>query len=88
MIESMACGTPIIAFNSGSVPEVMENGVTGFVVDNVDKAVAAVGKIGTLDRNVIRAVFESRFSSERMAQNYLDVYDRLIAQPAPALAAE
>ena len=88
MIESMACGTPVIAFNCGSVPEVMEDGVTGFVVNNVDEAVAAVEKIDTLDRDAIRAAFEKRFSSERMAQNYLEVYDRLMAQPASALAAE
>jgi glycosyltransferase involved in cell wall biosynthesis len=89
MIEAMASGTPVIAFNYGSVPEVMENGVTGFVVGNVDEAVAAAGKIGTLDRNAIRALFERRFSSERMAQNYLEVYNRLMAQPASsALAAE
>ncbi len=88
MIEAMACGTPIVAFNCGSVPEVMKDGVTGFVVNNVDEAVDAVCEIGMLDRGAIRAVFENRFSSERMAKNYLEVYDRLIAPPASALAAE
>jgi len=88
MIEAMACGTPVIAFDCGSVPEIMHDGLTGFVVNDVESAMLAVEKLDTLNRNAIRAVFEKRFSSERMAHNYLEVYDRLIAQSAPALAAE
>jgi glycosyltransferase involved in cell wall biosynthesis len=84
MIEAMACGTPVIAFNCGSVPEVMDDGVTGFIVNNVDEAVAAVGKIHRLDRARVRATFDRRFTARRMAEDYLDVYEEL-AQPAPRL---
>ena len=79
MIEAMACGTPTIAFREGSVPEVLEDGVSGFIVDGVDEAVAAVERIGTLSRRGVRAVFERRFSATRMAESYLEVYARQIA---------
>ena len=77
MIEAMACGTPVIAFNNGSVPEVLEDGVTGFIVENEQQAVEAVAKIGSLDRDRIRAEFNRRFTSHHMAQNYLKLYSRL-----------
>jgi glycosyltransferase involved in cell wall biosynthesis len=77
MIEAMACGTPVIAFNNGSVPEVLEDGVTGFIVENEQQAVAAVARIGTLDRRRIRAEFDRRFTAHHMAQNYLKLYSRL-----------
>ena len=77
MIEAMACGTPVIAFNSGSVPEVMDDGVTGFTVNDVEQAVAAVGKIHTLDRTRVRATFDRRFTARRMAEDYVDVYEEL-----------
>jgi glycosyltransferase involved in cell wall biosynthesis len=77
MIEAMACGTPVIAFNNGSVPEVLEHGVTGFIVESEAEAVAAVAKIGGLDRARIRAEFERRFTAHHMAENYLDLYTRL-----------
>ena len=77
MIEAMACGTPVIAFNNGSVPEVLEDGLTGFIVENEDEAVAALAKIHTLDRNRIRAEFDQRFTAHHMAQNYLKLYSRL-----------
>jgi glycosyltransferase involved in cell wall biosynthesis len=80
MIEAMACGTPIVAFCRGSVPEVMMDGVTGFVVDDVAGAVEAVARIQGLDRRACRAVFEARFDAPIMVRNYLDVYDRLIAE--------
>jgi glycosyltransferase involved in cell wall biosynthesis len=86
MIEAMACGTPVIAFNCGSVPEVMDEGVTGFVVDTIDQAVTAVGKIHTLDRARVRATFDRRFTARRMAEDYLDLYEEL-AQPARRLHA-
>ena len=70
MIEAMACGTPVIAFENGSVPEVLEHGVTGFVVHNEREAVEAVGRIGTLDRDRIRDEFDRRFTAHHMAQNY------------------
>ncbi len=77
MIEAMACGTPVIAFNNGSVPEVLEDGVTGFIVEDERQAVEAVAKIGTLDRDRIRAEFDRRFTSHHMAQNYLKLYSKL-----------
>jgi glycosyltransferase involved in cell wall biosynthesis len=78
MIEAMACGTPVIAFRAGSVPEVIDEGVTGFVVDNHEQAVAALSRIDELNRQFIRQVFEHRFSARRMAQDYVSVYQDLI----------
>jgi glycosyltransferase involved in cell wall biosynthesis len=80
MIEAMACGTPVIAFENGSVPEVLEDAVTGFIVHSEDQAVAAVRRIANFDRARIRSEFERRFTAQRMAQNYLKLYARL-AQP-------
>jgi glycosyltransferase involved in cell wall biosynthesis len=77
MIEAMACGTPVIAFNNGSVPEVVEDGVTGFIVDTEEEAVSAVARIGTLDRGRIRAEFDRRFTAHHMARNYLKLYSQL-----------
>ncbi|MGH6914903.1 MAG: glycosyltransferase family 4 protein, partial [Geminicoccales bacterium] len=74
MIEAMACGTPVIAYRCGSVPEVVEDGVTGYIVDSIEGAVAAVDRLGALDRALIRRRFEDRFSAERMARDYLAVY--------------
>jgi glycosyltransferase involved in cell wall biosynthesis len=79
MIEAMACGTPVVAWNRGSVPEIVEEGVTGFVVASEAEAVAALGRIGTLDRAAIRARFEERFTAQRMARDYLAIYRRLLA---------
>lgn len=78
MIESMACGTPVIAYDCGSVPEVMEDGVTGFIVRDLDEAVKGVNRIRDLSRSRCREVFERRFAAERMASDYVDVYQRLI----------
>ncbi|PXW22402.1 glycosyltransferase family 4 protein [Paraburkholderia caballeronis] len=78
MIESMACGTPVIAFNRGSVPEVIDNGLTGYIVEDVQGAVAALQNIDSLSREAIRAQFERRFSSKTMARNYLDSYATLV----------
>jgi len=86
MIESMACGTPVIAFNRGSVPEVIDHGVTGYIVEDVQGAVAALQRIDELSREEIRAQFEKRFSAKTMAQNYVDGYMTLIeAQRRPIL---
>jgi glycosyltransferase involved in cell wall biosynthesis len=82
MIEAMACGTPVIAFPCGSVPEVMEDGVTGFVVDSVEAAADAVGRVGSLDRRSVRAAFERRFTARRMASDYVALYQRLMAAGA------
>jgi glycosyltransferase involved in cell wall biosynthesis len=83
MIEAMACGTPVIAWPRGSVPEVMENGVTGFVVNSIPAAVAALSKVDGLDRRRCREIFEERFSASRMVQDYVQIYQRL-AQRASA----
>jgi glycosyltransferase involved in cell wall biosynthesis len=78
MIEAMACGTPVIAFRDGSVPEVMEDGLTGFIVESEEEALAALKKIPTLDRARVRARFDERFTARRMAQDYVDLYQELI----------
>jgi glycosyltransferase involved in cell wall biosynthesis len=78
MIEAMACGTPVIAWRKGSVPEVIDDGVTGFIVDSVAEGASAVGHVADLNRRAIRAVFEDRFDAARMAQDYLRVYRRLM----------
>jgi glycosyltransferase involved in cell wall biosynthesis len=80
MIEAMACGTPVIAFENGSVPEVLEDGVTGFIVHNEQQAIEAVGRIGALDRNRIRGEFDRRFTAHHMAQNYLSLYSRMAVE--------
>jgi len=78
MIEAAACGTPVIAYPCGSVPEIVEDGMTGFVVRDVDEAVRAVSRAPMLDRNLIRRRFEQRFTVEQMTTKYLDVYSRLL----------
>ncbi len=85
MIEAMACGTPVIAFNRGSVPEVIEDGLTGFVVEDINGAIGAVDRLGHLSRAKIRARFEERFTARRMAQDYLSVYRKLSDAAAPHL---
>jgi glycosyltransferase involved in cell wall biosynthesis len=75
MIEAMACGTPVIAFRSGSVPEVIDDGATGFIVENEDEAIAALGRLAELDRRKVRARFEQRFSARRMAREYVGCYE-------------
>ena len=77
MIEAMACGTPVVAWRRGSVPEIVEEGVTGFIVDSEDEAVRALERVGTLDRQKVRKAFEARFTADRMARDYLSIYRRL-----------
>jgi glycosyltransferase involved in cell wall biosynthesis len=86
MIEAMACGVPVIAFRGGSVPEVIDCGVTGFIVDTVDEAVQAVKAVEALSREQCRAVFERRFSVGRMASDYLQLYESLVARRSAGLA--
>jgi glycosyltransferase involved in cell wall biosynthesis len=82
MIEAMACGTPVVGFGCGSAPEVIDDGVTGYIVNDVDAAVAAVRAIENLDRREVRRRFDRRFSATAMARGYLDVYaDRLARLP-------
>jgi len=95
MIEAMACGTPVIAFNRGSSAEIVEDGVTGFIVEDINGAIGAVDRLGHLSREKVRQRFEQRFTARRMAQDYLSVYRsfmdaaaphlRLVAERTPAL---
>jgi glycosyltransferase involved in cell wall biosynthesis len=82
LIEAMACGTPVVAWRRGAVPEVVDEGLTGFIVDDVDAAVAAVLRVGSLPRAAVRRRFEERFTALRMARDYLAVYERLV-RPRP-----
>jgi glycosyltransferase involved in cell wall biosynthesis len=83
MIEAMACGTPVIAYGSGSVPEIIDHGVTGFIVENQAQAIAAARNIGQIDRRRCRQVFEQRFAARVMARRYLDVYRELAEARMP-----
>jgi glycosyltransferase involved in cell wall biosynthesis len=84
VIESMACGTPVIAFPRGSVPEILEHGTSGFIVDDVAQAVEAVERAAMLDRAQVRAAFERRFTVERMARDYLRIYRGVLAAHSEA----
>jgi len=79
MIEAMACGTPVVAFRSGSVPEVIDDGLTGFIVDGEEQAVEAIERVKRFDRRQVRQRFEQRFTATRMAQDYLRYYRELTA---------
>ena len=80
MIEALACGTPVVAYNRGSVPEVLDEGRTGFIVNSVEEAVAALERLSSINRSVCRQVFEERYSAQRMAADYVAVYKELAAQ--------
>ena len=82
MIEAMACGTPVIGFRCGSVPEVVENDISGFVVETVDQATAVVARVARLDRAKVRAAFEHRFTMKHRARDYLEIYNKLIGSAA------
>jgi glycosyltransferase involved in cell wall biosynthesis len=77
MVEAMACGTPVIAWSRGSVPEVIEDGITGFIVENESEAVAAIGPLRSLDRRRVRERFDQRFTARRMAEEYVTSYQML-----------
>jgi len=85
MIEAMACGTPVIAYNRGSVPEIVEQDLTGFIVEDEISAVAAVGRLHQLDRGTIRKQFEARFTARRMALDYLAAYRSLMEASEPRI---
>ena len=85
MIEAMACGTPTIAFPAGSVPEVIDHGVTGFIVHDETAAVAAVARLDSLSTAAIRDRFESRFTARRMAEDYVSLYRRMALKSRPVL---
>jgi len=86
MIESMACGTPVIAFPCGSVPEILEDGLTGFIVNDVEEAAAACGRLNDLFRPSVRSRFEERFSASAMAREYLRIYQKLVAAGSSSCA--
>ncbi len=88
MVEAMACGTPVIAWNCGSVPEIIDHGETGFIVASIEEASEAVQRVGELDRTRVRRRFEERFSAKTMARNYVALYQRLLAgAPRSSVAA-
>jgi glycosyltransferase involved in cell wall biosynthesis len=87
MIEAMACGTPVLAWRCGSVPEIVKDGVSGRVVDSIFEAVTAVDELAALDRAKVREYFERRFSVERMASDYIAVYQRLVSRHASVVTA-
>jgi glycosyltransferase involved in cell wall biosynthesis len=87
MIEALACGTPVIAYRRGSVPEVLDDGVTGWIVEGLEEAVQAVARVATLSRSRCRQVFEERFSAPRMAQDYLRIYHQLLQDNSGRAAA-
>jgi glycosyltransferase involved in cell wall biosynthesis len=82
MIEALASGTPVIAWRNGAIPEIVEHGVTGFIVDNVDEAVDAARRIDKIDRRACRAAFERRFTASAMANGYLRLYDKVLSDPS------
>ncbi|MFN6935391.1 MAG: glycosyltransferase family 4 protein [Tsuneonella sp.] len=82
MIEAMSCGTPVIAWRTGSVPEVLEDQVSGRIVESMDEAIAAVDEVLAMDRATVRSRFEARFTAARMAEHYVGIYQRLIADRA------
>jgi glycosyltransferase involved in cell wall biosynthesis len=87
VIEAMSCGTPVIAWRSGSVPEVVDHAVSGWIVDSIEAAVDAVGRVPLLDRHTVRARFEQRFSVERMARDYLKLYQQITRGKSHRVAA-
>jgi glycosyltransferase involved in cell wall biosynthesis len=82
VIEAAACGTPVLAFRCGSVPEIIDPGVTGHIVRTMDEAIRMLPQVLALDRRTVRQRFEQRFSSTRMAKDYVQVYRSLLKQPA------
>jgi glycosyltransferase involved in cell wall biosynthesis len=80
VVEAMACGTPVVAFNRGSMPEIIVDGITGFLVNNLDEMVKAVDKVRQLDRLQCRKLVKERFSVDRMVQDYMEVYEKIINQ--------
>ncbi|MET0516301.1 MAG: glycosyltransferase family 4 protein [Nitrospiraceae bacterium] len=82
LIEALACGTPVLAYRRGSIPEIISHGVTGFISENVTEMVAQVEGISLLDRRRCRAIFEERFTVERMVHDYLNIYQHIMNEPA------
>jgi glycosyltransferase involved in cell wall biosynthesis len=82
MIEALACGTPVVAAARGAAPEIVDQGVTGFLARNEDELVAAIGRVGSLDRSACRAAVEARFSTERMVAQHLELFSRILVARA------
>jgi glycosyltransferase involved in cell wall biosynthesis len=80
MIEAMACGTPVIAYQRGAVPEVLQHGSTGFIVNDLEEAVRAIEHVSMIDRGLCRQVFEARFSASRMARDYVSIYQHILEE--------
>jgi glycosyltransferase involved in cell wall biosynthesis len=85
MIEAMACGTPVIAFNRGSVPEIVEDDITGYIVEDEISGLSAVSRVLRLDRQSVRRRFEERFTARRMATDYLAAYRSVMQVKTPRL---
>jgi glycosyltransferase involved in cell wall biosynthesis len=81
LIEALACGTPVLAYRCGSIPEIIEDGVTGFICDNLDGMVAAIDRLPLIRRQRCRDSFRTRFTVERMVQDYLAIYHRMAVRP-------
>jgi glycosyltransferase involved in cell wall biosynthesis len=88
MVEAMACGTPVLGFRCGSVPEIIEDGLTGAIVETMEQAIAALPGVIALDRKKVRQRFEQRFSATRMARDYVDLYRRLLGSSKSAVGEE
>ncbi len=86
LIEALACGTPVLAYRRGSIPEIIEDGLTGFVCDSLAEIVSAVERVQFLDRRRCRQVFEERFTVERMVRDYLDVYEQMLSEEVGSVA--
>ena len=86
LIESLACGVPVVGYPRGSVPEIIEDGVSGFLVNNVDEAAKALENISAIDRKKCRESFELRFSAKRMAHDYLNIYQRIAKPESESIA--
>lgn len=83
LIEALACGTPVLAYRRGSIPEIVEDGVTGFICENLDEMVSAIDRLPLIQRQQCRAAFEARFTVQRMVQDYLTLYERMAASVQP-----
>ena len=83
LIEALACGTPVFAYRRGSIPEIIEDGVTGFICENLDEMVAAIDRLPLIQRQHCRDSFEARFTVQRMVQDYLALYERMAAAARP-----
>jgi glycosyltransferase involved in cell wall biosynthesis len=88
LIEAFACGTPVLAYRRGSIPEIVDHGVTGFICETVDEMVEAVGQVSLIDRKQCRATFDERFTADRMARDYVALYERLLLEDGAVQAAQ